>query len=51
MFELFSDPETIPFMQDSEVNLPKLKYEIDRRMLKILALLGQKGKKKRQMGR
>ena len=36
---IFQDPQTIPFIIDQQVHLPKLKNEIDRRILKIMAML------------
>jgi len=41
MEELLKDPETLPFLKNNQIMLGALKLEIDRRILKIRAMLGQ----------
>lgn len=41
MKELLEDPETIPFLKGTNINLISLKKEIDRRIVKIKFMLGQ----------
>ena len=51
MQELLKDPETIPFIHNSRVNLHCLKQEINRRVDKITAmLLGATMPNARQIG-
>jgi hypothetical protein len=40
MQQLLDDPETLPFKKDNHISLRALKKEIDRRIAKIRAMLG-----------